>query len=188
MHDHLAAGHETTGITLTYLMHELSINPDVQKTLQEEIHTHFPPSSTPDHTLPDFKHIDTLPYLHACLLETISLHCVAPDSQPSHHPFLPRPCSHSRPRPHPQRNTNQRIGIFPCTATPLSFPSHTFGCLNAGSSPHHHPPLPKTPTPTPTPTTPKPKPKPTWRECTAGSGPLDRAVGCVSAGTLACWR
>src|SRR5436190_8574958 len=43
MLDHLIAGHETSGITLTYLMHEMSQRPELQSKLREELLTLSPP-------------------------------------------------------------------------------------------------------------------------------------------------
>ena len=38
----LLAGYETTSTTLAYIMYEMSVNPEAQKKLQEEIDEHFP--------------------------------------------------------------------------------------------------------------------------------------------------
>ena len=38
----LTAGYETTSTPLGLAAHELAINPDIQKKLQEEIDEHFP--------------------------------------------------------------------------------------------------------------------------------------------------
>jgi cytochrome P450 len=81
--DHLAAGFDTSGITLTYIIHELSKHADVQSTLQAELRTLSPPllqSSAP--TLPDPKAVDSLPFLHAVVWETLRLHSAIPGPQP----------------------------------------------------------------------------------------------------------
>ncbi|KAL6707744.1 hypothetical protein ACN47E_003865 [Coniothyrium glycines] len=81
--DHLAAGFETSGITLAYVVHELSLNADIQGRLQHELRTLSPPirrSSTC--TLPDAKAVDALPLLHAILWETLRLHSAIPGPQP----------------------------------------------------------------------------------------------------------
>ncbi|KAF1833757.1 cytochrome P450 [Decorospora gaudefroyi] len=81
--DHLAAGFDTSGITLTYVVHELSQNPDMQKRLQRELRSLSPPlvpSSSP--TLSDPKTVDALPFLHAVIWETLRLHSAIPGPQP----------------------------------------------------------------------------------------------------------
>ncbi|KAF2203987.1 cytochrome P450 monooxygenase-like protein [Delitschia confertaspora ATCC 74209] len=81
--DHLAAGFETSGITLTYLVYELSRHPDIQAKLRSELLTLAPaivPSPAPG--LPDAKDIDTLPFLHAVIWETLRLHSAIPGPQP----------------------------------------------------------------------------------------------------------
>ncbi|KAF2271589.1 cytochrome P450 monooxygenase-like protein [Westerdykella ornata] len=81
--DHLAAGFDTSGITLTYVIHELSRNPEIQEKLRAELLTLSPPlvpSSTP--SLPDAKAVDSLPLLHAVIWETLRLHSAIPGPQP----------------------------------------------------------------------------------------------------------
>ncbi|KAF2020745.1 cytochrome P450 [Aaosphaeria arxii CBS 175.79] len=81
--DHLAAGFDTSGITLTYIVHELSRHPEIQSRLQEELQTLSPPialSSAPK--LPDPKVLDALPLLHAVTWETLRLHSAIPGPQP----------------------------------------------------------------------------------------------------------
>lgn len=81
--DHLAAGFDTSGITLNYVVHELSRNKDSQSRLQSELQTLSPPlvhSSRP--TLPDPKTVDALPFLHAVIWETLRLHSAIPGPQP----------------------------------------------------------------------------------------------------------
>ena len=81
--DHLAAGFDTSGITLTYVIHELCRHPKVQIRLQRELQTLSPnivPSSSP--SLPDGKALDALPLLHAVIYETLRLHPAIPGPQP----------------------------------------------------------------------------------------------------------
>lgn len=81
--DHLAAGFDTSGITLTYVVHELSTHRDIQSRLQEELQTlslRIVASSAPE--LPDPKALNALPVLHAVIWETLRLHSAIPGPQP----------------------------------------------------------------------------------------------------------
>lgn len=81
--DHLAAGFDTSAITLTYIVHELCTHPDIQSRLRRELLTLSPQlvaSSSP--TLPDPKTVDALPVLHAVVWETLRLHSAIPGPQP----------------------------------------------------------------------------------------------------------
>jgi hypothetical protein len=81
--DHLAAGFDTSGITLTYVVHELCKHPDVQTKLRAELLTLSPqlvPSAAP--ALPDPKAVAALPYLHAVVYETLRLRSAIPGPQP----------------------------------------------------------------------------------------------------------
>ena len=81
--DHLAAGFDTSGITLTYLVHEVSQRPALQSALRAELLTLSPPlvaASAP--VLPDPRALDALPLLHAVLWETLRLHPAIPGPQP----------------------------------------------------------------------------------------------------------
>lgn len=81
--DHLAAGFDTSAITLTYVVHELSSHPHMQSRLQQELQTLSPrlvASSSPN--LPDPKAVDALPVLHAVVWETLRLHPAIPGPQP----------------------------------------------------------------------------------------------------------
>ncbi|KAJ5391350.1 hypothetical protein N7509_006840 [Penicillium cosmopolitanum] len=86
--DHLVAGHETTGITFTYMMWELSKQPELQAKLQKELMTlspslRYPGSSTGgDKALPSPSAIDALPLLDAMVRETLRLHSPAPAQLP----------------------------------------------------------------------------------------------------------
>ena len=86
--DHLAAGHETSGINLTYLMYELSLHPHLQTQLRTEFSTLSPPLTFPPpndqrlYELPSPRTIDALPLLHAIMMETLRLHAPIPGPQP----------------------------------------------------------------------------------------------------------
>ncbi|THX71840.1 cytochrome P450 [Aureobasidium pullulans] len=88
MLDHLAAGFDTSGITLTYLAWEISRphNAAIQSALREELLTLNPPFSMAEgeHStpLPSAKDIDDLPLLHAVVMETLRLHAAIPGGQP----------------------------------------------------------------------------------------------------------
>lgn len=88
MIDHLAAGHETSGITLTYISWHLSKNLALQGELRAELHGLSPRMILPQNRkakfgrLPDPKELDTLPILHAVLMETLRLHAAIPGNQP----------------------------------------------------------------------------------------------------------
>lgn len=81
--DHLAAGFDTSGITLVYVVHELSKKPDIQARLQRELLGLSPritKASAPH--LPDPKAVDSLPLLHSVVWETLRLHSAIPGPQP----------------------------------------------------------------------------------------------------------
>lgn len=88
MMDHCIAGHETTGITLTYLMYELSKNPVHQAKLRSELLTLSPPikydpsSTSKQCNLPTFQSLDALPFLDAVMRETLRLYPVGAAPQP----------------------------------------------------------------------------------------------------------
>ncbi|KAL3423785.1 cytochrome P450 3A12 [Phlyctema vagabunda] len=88
MIDHLAAGHETSGITLTYLSWHLSRDVSLQKALRTELRT----LSTSmllgnDSAIPSSKDLDALPLLHAVLMETLRLCAAIPGNQPRVTPY-----------------------------------------------------------------------------------------------------
>jgi len=89
MLDSLIAGFETSGITLTYLTHALSLRPHLQSLLRNELLTLSPQLLFPHSnqtqapaSLPPPKAIDTLPLLHAIIMETLRLHPPVPIGQP----------------------------------------------------------------------------------------------------------
>lgn len=94
--DHLVAGHETSAITVTYLMHEMSQRPSLQSKRREELMTLSPPLQYPSEgsndrgdRLPAPKNLDALPLLDALLQETSRLHSAAAGSQPRVTPDVP---------------------------------------------------------------------------------------------------
>ncbi len=101
LHDHLAAGHETSGITLTYLFHELSLRPNLQKQLRSELLTLSPSLlyKDPSADIPAPRTIDALPLLHACLMETLRIHAAIPGPQPRITPPTPTSLAGSPPLP-----------------------------------------------------------------------------------------
>lgn len=104
MLDHLLAGHETSGITLIYLMHELSRQPSLQVKLREELLTLSPPLTYPktysanpstevdaSNCPTNPRSIDALPLLDAMLQETLRLYAPAPGPLPRVTPFSSTP-------------------------------------------------------------------------------------------------
>lgn len=94
--DHMFAGTETSGWTLTYIMHELSQRPHLQSSLREELLSLSPPirhppsfpvnaddnHSTSSSNLPTSRALDVLPLLDAIVVETLRLHPAVPGPQP----------------------------------------------------------------------------------------------------------
>lgn len=62
----LFAGHETTGNALSWALHELSLHPDIQARLHEEV--------TPLSDIPTAEELDRAPYLRAVCDEVLRLH------------------------------------------------------------------------------------------------------------------
>lgn len=92
--DHLTASHETSGVTLTYLVHELSRSPILQSSLRAELLTLCPPLTCPlaprnasveeeagTPLLPSAGAIDSLPLLNALIYETFRRYTVSPTPQ-----------------------------------------------------------------------------------------------------------
>lgn len=99
--DHSAAGFDTSGITLTYLFHELSLRPTLQSSLRAELLSLSPPLTYPSHShsLPSPRALDALLLLHAILMETLRLHSVIPGPQPRITPSTPTSLAGSSPLP-----------------------------------------------------------------------------------------
>ncbi|KAL8824836.1 MAG: hypothetical protein Q9191_004791 [Dirinaria sp. TL-2023a] len=98
MLDQMIAGHETSGITLSYLMYELSKRPLLQAQLHTELLSLDPPLSVSelsdsnpdsDKSLPSPRSIDALPLLDSILEETLRLYAAAPAQQARVTPFTP---------------------------------------------------------------------------------------------------
>lgn len=90
MLDHLIAGHETSGITFTYTLWELSQRPALQARLRAELLDLSPTlkKASPerekdtDRTLPSAQSLDNLPLLDSIIRETLRLHTPVPGPQP----------------------------------------------------------------------------------------------------------
>jgi cytochrome P450 len=97
--DHLAAGFDTSGITLNYVVHELSQHQDIQARLRSELQTLTPRLvSSSASNMPDPKAVDALPFLHAVIWETLRLHSAIPGPQPR---FVPQQGCHLGSEEHP---------------------------------------------------------------------------------------
>ncbi|KAB5583031.1 cytochrome P450 [Coniochaeta sp. 2T2.1] len=89
--DHVLAGQETAGVTLSYLTWRLSKDLSLQHKLRQELlplspHLKFTPNATTPTSLPDPKALDALPLLHAVVTETLRLHAPIPGPQPRETP------------------------------------------------------------------------------------------------------
>ncbi|KAF8178037.1 cytochrome P450 [Pholiota molesta] len=71
---HMMAGTDTTSITITFLLWELSRRPDIMKKLQAEIDE----AITDCKTLPDISVLQQLPYLSAFMKEGLRVYSAAP--------------------------------------------------------------------------------------------------------------
>jgi cytochrome P450 len=69
--DLLEGQQDTTSTALSYLAYELTKNPEVQKTLQEEIDQAFYESGG---EIPDYNVIQNLPFLEMVIYETLRVH------------------------------------------------------------------------------------------------------------------
>lgn len=99
--DHLGAGHETTGVSLTYYLHQLSQRPSLQASLRAELLTLTPTLGHPSmaQSLPLPRSIDALPLLHATLMETLRRYTAIPGPQPRITPTAPTSLAGSPPLP-----------------------------------------------------------------------------------------
>lgn len=81
--DHTAAGHETTGTSLTYCCWELSrpFNQYIQDKIAKEMEMNFG-NEADGGTFIELERLDKLKYLDAVLMETIRLHAAIPGSEP----------------------------------------------------------------------------------------------------------
>lgn len=86
--DHVLAGQETAGITLSYLSWRLSQSLELQTQLRVELRTLSSNMITEPSTprIPYAKEIDALPLLHAVVMETLRLHAPLPGYQPRQTP------------------------------------------------------------------------------------------------------
>lgn len=95
MMDHILAGHETIGVTMTYLLHEMCLRPALQTYLRTELLTLSPPLKYPKSfhpSLPPAHTIDALPLLTAVVTESLRRHGTLPGPQPRltpHNPATP---------------------------------------------------------------------------------------------------
>ena len=91
--DHIIAGTETSGWTLTYILYELSLNPQLQIALRSELCTlsssmvytersFRQPSPLASADLPSPHELDSLPLLDAIVLETLRRYPAVPGAQP----------------------------------------------------------------------------------------------------------
>lgn len=87
--DHVLAGQETAGLALTYLTWRMSQDLQLQAELREELLTLQPGARIGgnDRALPDPRKLDSLPLLHAIVMETLRLHAPIPGPQPRSVPF-----------------------------------------------------------------------------------------------------
>ncbi|XP_078697525.1 cytochrome P450 2U1-like [Branchiostoma floridae x Branchiostoma belcheri] len=84
------AGTETSTNTLLWSLLYMTLNPDIQKKVQQEL------DAVVGEGLPTLSHRSQLPYVNACLLEVMRIRTIAPLSVPhSHHILLINRCSRS---------------------------------------------------------------------------------------------
>ncbi|KXJ89800.1 cytochrome P450 [Microdochium bolleyi] len=95
--DHVLAGQETTGVSMTYLSWHLSQSLDLQSQLRQELRSEFPglvSNELHDEqdrariSMPNEKQLDALPILHAVIMETVRLYSPAGGPEPR---IVPQP-------------------------------------------------------------------------------------------------
>ncbi|OWZ01987.1 Cytochrome P450 [Phytophthora megakarya] len=69
----LEAGRGTTGATLVWLFHLVSLNPRVEKKLRAEIFAKFPVFKESDSYIPSYEELNDLPYMEATIMEVLRL-------------------------------------------------------------------------------------------------------------------
>ncbi|KAF9903682.1 hypothetical protein EC991_003457 [Linnemannia zychae] len=67
----LAAGHETTSVTVTWMLHVFSINPEVQRKVRQEMLTHIGRPTESNKSPLAYDTLNALPYLNACVKELL---------------------------------------------------------------------------------------------------------------------
>ena len=67
----LVAGYDTTGMTLSFLAYQMSINPELQERLQHEVDQAYEDN---DGEMPDYQTIQNLPYIDMLIHETLRFH------------------------------------------------------------------------------------------------------------------
>ncbi|KAI4089791.1 MAG: hypothetical protein LQ344_005156 [Seirophora lacunosa] len=98
--DHVIAGMDTSAVTLTYLIWEMSKDPDMQYELRKELRTLSPTLVMENSAaMPSARSVDALPLLHSIVMETLRRHAVIPGSQPRITPATPTSLAGSPPLP-----------------------------------------------------------------------------------------
>ncbi|KAG0363480.1 hypothetical protein BGX24_004881 [Mortierella sp. AD032] len=67
----MAAGHETTSTTVTWMLHIFSTHPEVQKRVRQEMLDHIGRPSESNQNLLAYDALNALPYLNACVKELL---------------------------------------------------------------------------------------------------------------------
>ena len=67
----LVAGYDTTGMTLSFLAYQMSINPELQERLHQEVDQAYEDN---DGEMPDYQTIQSLPYIDMLIHETLRFH------------------------------------------------------------------------------------------------------------------
>ncbi|KAF9091112.1 hypothetical protein BGX23_005455 [Mortierella sp. AD031] len=67
----MAAGHDTTSVTITWMLHVFSIYPEVQRKVRQEMLTHIGRPTESNRVPFTYDTLNTLPYLSACVKELL---------------------------------------------------------------------------------------------------------------------